>query len=116
MEGSDTYLIRPNHQYKFKPAIVKTCIRDIVRERLSGMQYDPEGVPELSRSLAECIKDKVKSAGFDRYKLIVQVVIGEQRGQGVKLLTEAVAPAQGNRLGHIADRARCPAKGKQLSG
>ena len=23
-------------------------------------------------------------AGFDRYKLVVQVVIGEQRGQGIK--------------------------------
>ncbi|KAI9517349.1 Dynein light chain Tctex-type protein 2B [Dissostichus eleginoides] len=85
MEGLDTYLIRPNHQYKFKPAIVKECIREIVRERLSGMRYDPEEVPELSRSLADCIKDKVKNAGFDRYKLVVQVVIGEQRGQGVKM-------------------------------
>lgn len=45
---------------RFKPAIVKECIREIVRERLSGMQYDPEEVPELSRSLAESIKDKVK--------------------------------------------------------
>ncbi|XP_056270714.1 dynein light chain Tctex-type protein 2B [Pseudoliparis swirei] len=90
MEGSDTYLIRPNHQHKFKPAIVKTCIREIVRERLSGMQYDPEGVPELSRSLAECIKDKVKNAGFDRYKLVVQVVIGEQRGQGVKMSSRSL--------------------------
>lgn len=45
---------------RFKPAIVKECIREIVRERLSGMQYDPEEVPELSRSLAETIKDKVK--------------------------------------------------------
>ncbi|TMS20667.1 Tctex1 domain-containing protein 2 [Larimichthys crocea] len=85
MEGSDTYLIRPNHQHKFKPAVVKECIREIVRERLSGMRYDPEEVPELSRSLADCIKDKVKNAGFDRYKLVVQVVIGEQRGQGVKV-------------------------------
>ncbi|XP_034387083.1 tctex1 domain-containing protein 2 isoform X1 [Cyclopterus lumpus] len=90
MEGSDTYLIRPNHQYKFKPAIVKQCIREIVRERLSGMQYDPEEVPELSRSLAECIKDKVKNAGFDRYKLVVQVVIGEQRGQGVKMSSRSL--------------------------
>lgn len=46
---------------RFKPAIVKDCIREIVRERLSGMQYDPDEVPELSRSLAESIKDKVKS-------------------------------------------------------
>uniref|UniRef100_A0A3Q3QXA3 Tctex1 domain containing 2 n=1 Tax=Monopterus albus TaxID=43700 RepID=A0A3Q3QXA3_MONAL len=83
MEGSDTYLIRPNHQHKFKPAIVKEYIHEIVRERLSGVRYNPEEVPELSHSLADCIKDKVKNAGFDRYKLVVQVVIGEQRGQGV---------------------------------
>ncbi|CAJ1060764.1 tctex1 domain-containing protein 2 [Xyrichtys novacula] len=85
MEASDTYLIRPNHQHKFKPAVVKECIREVVRERLSGLRYDPEEVPELSRSLADCIKDKVKNSGFDRYKLVVQVVIGEQRGQGVKM-------------------------------
>ncbi|MED6278519.1 dynein light chain Tctex-type protein 2B [Girardinichthys multiradiatus] len=85
VEGSDAYLIRPNHQHKFKPTVVKDCIREIVRERLSGVQYDPENVPELTRSLAESVKDKVKNAGFDRYKLVVQVLIGEQRGQGVKM-------------------------------
>ncbi|XP_029356503.1 dynein light chain Tctex-type protein 2B [Echeneis naucrates] len=85
MEASDTYLIRPNHQHKFKPAVVKEFIRELVRERLSGVQYNCEEVPELCRSLADCVKDKVKKAGFDRYKLVVQVAIGEQRGQGVKM-------------------------------
>lgn len=85
MEETDTYIIRPNHQHKFRRAVVKECIREIVRERLSEVQYDPNEVPELSRSLADCIRDKVKNAGFDRYKLVVQVVIGEQRGQGVKM-------------------------------
>lgn len=46
---------------RFKPAVVKECIRETVREQLSGMRYDPEQVPELSRSLADCIKGKVKS-------------------------------------------------------
>lgn len=46
---------------RFKPTIVKEFIREIVRERLSGVQYDPEEVQELSRSLAESVKDKVKS-------------------------------------------------------
>ncbi|XP_034035871.1 tctex1 domain-containing protein 2 [Thalassophryne amazonica] len=85
MEASHTYQIRPNHQNKFKAAVVKTCIHEIVRERLPGLRYDPEEVPQLSCSLAEYIKDKVKTLGFDRYKLVVQVVIGEQRGQGVKM-------------------------------
>lgn len=39
---------------------MKKCIREIVRERLSGMHYDPEEVPQLTSSLAEGIKDKVK--------------------------------------------------------
>lgn len=47
--------------FRFKPTIVKELIREIVRERLSGVQYDPEEVQELSRSLAESVKDKVKS-------------------------------------------------------
>ncbi|XP_063352342.1 dynein light chain Tctex-type protein 2B isoform X2 [Pelmatolapia mariae] len=85
MGESDTYHIRPNHQQKFRPAVVKECIREIVRERLSGVQYNPEEVPELTRSLADSVKDKIKNAGFDKYKLVVQVVIGEQRGQGVKM-------------------------------
>lgn len=85
MGESDTYHIRPNHQQKFRSAVVKECIREIVRERLSGVQYNPEEVPELTRSLADSVKDKVKNSGFDKYKLVVQVVIGEQRGQGVKM-------------------------------
>uniref|UniRef100_A0A3B5L9B0 Dynein light chain Tctex-type 2B n=1 Tax=Xiphophorus couchianus TaxID=32473 RepID=A0A3B5L9B0_9TELE len=83
MEESDTYHIRPNH--RFKPAVVKGYIRNIVRERLSDVQYEPETVAELTRSLAESVKDKVKTAEFDRYKIVVQVLIGEQRGQGVKM-------------------------------
>ncbi|XP_064808660.1 dynein light chain Tctex-type protein 2B-like isoform X1 [Oncorhynchus masou masou] len=89
MEGTDTggntYLIRPNYHHKFKAAVVKECIHDILREQLSGVQYDPDEVGVLSRSLADCIKDKLKDVGFDRYKLVVQVVIGEQRGEGVKM-------------------------------
>lgn len=40
---------------------MKEHVREVLRERLSGVQYDPGEVPELSRSLADSIKDKVKS-------------------------------------------------------
>lgn len=46
---------------RFKPAVVKECIREIVKERLSGMLYEPDEVPELCRSLADTVKEKVKS-------------------------------------------------------
>ncbi|XP_056133691.1 dynein light chain Tctex-type protein 2B [Lampris incognitus] len=91
MDKSDTeentYRIRPNFQLKFKSAVAKECIREILRERLSGLKYDPEDVAALSSSLADCIRDKLRDVGFDRYKLVVQVVIGEQRGEGIKMVS-----------------------------
>ncbi|KAK7889367.1 hypothetical protein WMY93_024927 [Mugilogobius chulae] len=81
--SSDTYLIRPNH----KDNCGERCIREVVREQLTGVRYDAEEIQQLSNTVAESIKDRVKKAGIDRYKLAVQVVIGEQRGQGVKMST-----------------------------
>ncbi|XP_016106196.1 tctex1 domain-containing protein 2-like [Sinocyclocheilus grahami] len=84
--GVNTYLIRPNYKDKFKAGAAKECIREILREeQLYGVQYDPEEVPALSRSLADSIKHKLRDVGFDRYKLIVQVDVGEQRGERVKM-------------------------------
>ncbi|KAE8603642.1 hypothetical protein XENTR_v10014400 [Xenopus tropicalis] len=82
--GENTYSIRPNFQHKFKSAPVKDCIRSVLKEELSDKQYVPEEVPQLTRFLSETIKDRLKDMGFDRYKMVVQVVIGEQRGEGVK--------------------------------
>ncbi|OCT80646.1 dynein light chain Tctex-type protein 2B [Xenopus laevis] len=83
--GENTYSIRPNFQHKFKSASVKDCIRSVLKEELSDKQYVPEEVPQLTRFLSETIKDRLKDMGFDRYKMVVQVVIGEQRGEGVKM-------------------------------
>ncbi|KAJ8418882.1 hypothetical protein AAFF_G00003810 [Aldrovandia affinis] len=83
--AENTYIIRPNYQHKFKVGVAKECIREVLKEELAGTQYNPQQIPTLCRSLADCIKDRLKEVGFDRYKLVVQVVIGEQRGEGVKM-------------------------------
>ncbi len=40
--------------------MAKECIREILREQLNGVQYDPDEVPSLSSSLADSIKNKLK--------------------------------------------------------
>ncbi|XP_006003142.1 dynein light chain Tctex-type protein 2B [Latimeria chalumnae] len=82
----NSYRIRPNFNQKFKPAVVKDCIHLVLKEELDNKQYEPEEVPTLTKSLSETIKDRLKELGFDRYKIVVQVVIGEQRGEGVKMV------------------------------
>uniref|UniRef100_A0A8C9RRZ1 Dynein light chain Tctex-type 2B n=1 Tax=Scleropages formosus TaxID=113540 RepID=A0A8C9RRZ1_SCLFO len=81
----NTYIIGPDPQRKFKAAVAKECIRQIIGEAMTGRQYNPQEIPSLSRSLADSIKDKLKEAGFDRYKLVVQVIIGQQRGETIKV-------------------------------
>ncbi|XP_072264370.1 dynein light chain Tctex-type protein 2B [Pyxicephalus adspersus] len=83
--GDNSYIIRPNFQHKFRSVTVKECIRSVLKEELKNKQYIPEEVPQLTRFLSETIKNKLKEMGFDRYKMVVQVVIGEQRGEGVKM-------------------------------
>ncbi|XP_039620585.1 dynein light chain Tctex-type protein 2B isoform X2 [Polypterus senegalus] len=83
--AESSYIIRPNFQHKFKGALVKECIRSVLKTELASKQYDPEEVGTLSRSLSQTILDQLKKLGFHRYKLVVQVVLGEQRGEGVKV-------------------------------
>lgn len=54
-------------------------------QHLKGKQYDPEQAPAWCKTITEAVKEKVKEINNDRYKLAVNVVIGEQRGQGIKV-------------------------------
>ncbi|KAG8511018.1 Tctex1 domain-containing protein 2 [Galemys pyrenaicus] len=69
--------------FRFRPSVVKDCIHAVLKEELTNAEYSPEEMPQLTKRLSENIKDKLKEMGFDRYKMVVQVVIGEQRGEGV---------------------------------
>ncbi|XP_078060629.1 dynein light chain Tctex-type protein 2B isoform X2 [Mustelus asterias] len=83
--SENTYSIRPAFQHRFKTAIVKAKINSVLKEELSNKLYNPEEVPLMTRNIAEAIKTQVKECAFERYKVVVQVVIGEQRGEGVKM-------------------------------
>jgi hypothetical protein len=46
---------------------------------LKDQQYND--VPNMSRELADMIKYKLKESGYNRYKFIVHVIIGQQKGE-----------------------------------
>ncbi|XP_004834752.1 tctex1 domain-containing protein 2 isoform X2 [Heterocephalus glaber] len=82
-DPENTYILRPIFQQRFRPSVVKDCIHAVLKAELASTEYSAEETPQLTRRLSENIKDKLKEMGFDRYKMVVQVVIGEQRGEGV---------------------------------
>ncbi|XP_061490513.1 dynein light chain Tctex-type protein 2B isoform X1 [Rhineura floridana] len=72
-------------QRRFRSSAVKECIHEVLKEELASVQYNPEEIPSLTKSLSETIRNKLKEKGYHRYKIVVQVVIGEQRGEGVNM-------------------------------
>lgn len=82
---SNSYKIRPNFKQQFRPVAVKAIIHDVLHEELSGKQYNSEEATSWSKHISDTVKEKLKDLDLERYKFVVQVVIGEQRGEGVKV-------------------------------
>ncbi|XP_056630617.1 dynein light chain Tctex-type protein 2B-like [Diorhabda sublineata] len=82
-DGS-SYTIKPSLQHKFKELPVKEIIRNVVAAVLTGKSYDPDRAKSWSMQISNEVNEKVKDLQMKRYKHIVQVIIGEMKGAGVK--------------------------------
>ncbi|XP_028128824.1 dynein light chain Tctex-type protein 2B [Diabrotica virgifera virgifera] len=88
--GISSYQIKPTLQNKFKELPVKEIIRNVVASVLTGLAYDPDRAKNWSMSISNEVNDKVRDLQMKRYKHIVQVIIGEMKGAGVKSAVRCV--------------------------
>ncbi len=82
-----SYAIRPHFRKKFRPLQVTEIIQKALNEKLSKQKYHVDKATKWTKELTETIKASLKELDWDRYKYVVQVVIGEQRGEGIKMGT-----------------------------
>ena len=75
----------PAFENKFKVLEAQIVIKEQLAATLANQTYQPESASEISRQLAEDIKAKLKQTLPPQYKLVVQVLLGEQRGQGIAM-------------------------------
>jgi len=82
--NDENYTIRPNFQQKFRPSVVQKIIHEILVEKLNGQVYSPETCSSFTKEIADEIKNKLKELDLPRYKYVVNVVLGEMRGEGAR--------------------------------
>lgn len=70
---------------RFKVSRAKEVILGILKTRLTGTTYHADNTSAWAREIADDIKNALKDEDWPRYKYAVQVFIGEQRGEGVRL-------------------------------
>lgn len=79
----NTYKLTPDDEKKFKPGKVEGVMRDLLKEYLTDVEYEKTLGQRMSKMLADSIKTRVKEFKWTRYKLVVHVIIGENREQDI---------------------------------
>lgn len=80
-------VICPNIDKRFDARKFEPIIRKIVYENLEGKVYDHMYAKDWTSSISRQIHAKVKELALDQYKFVVQVIVGEDRGQGEKCIS-----------------------------
>eukprot|EP00762_Andalucia_godoyi_P007195 ANDGO_08050.mRNA.1 Dynein light chain Tctex-type len=84
--GTDSqFRIRPQFDDKFRASQVKALLQEVLATKLSGVEYQVDAASTLTKEIADVIRDKTKGFEYERYKIIAQVVVGERKGEGVRL-------------------------------
>eukprot|EP01012_Entosiphon_sulcatum_P011112 TRINITY_DN1665_c0_g1_i1.p1 TRINITY_DN1665_c0_g1~~TRINITY_DN1665_c0_g1_i1.p1 ORF type:complete len:111 (-),score=25.11 TRINITY_DN1665_c0_g1_i1:137-469(-) len=85
-----TYLMKPRPGTKFMKRDVEKVLLQILEENLKETKYHAEEMGNLSKDLCAKIQAKVKTMGYERYKLVTQVVITEAKGQGQRIASRCL--------------------------
>jgi len=83
--SADDFQTAPTYEQKFKASTVKALIGEVLEAKLGGQAFNPDTTSQWTKEIADEIKGRLKALELDRYKFVVQVTIGEQRGEGVKM-------------------------------
>lgn len=86
----NTYRTEPEESEMFKPNTVRNIIQEVLNECLEGEKYNSSQCRNLSQMLVDLIKTRVKDLGFNRYKYIVTVTIGQDCNQGVHVVSRCL--------------------------
>jgi hypothetical protein len=81
----NTYQMRPEDGQKFMSAQVQEFMADILRENLDDKEYDSTKCSSLVTELTNTIKHRAKELKLTRYKLVIQVMIGQNGQQCVQV-------------------------------
>ena len=87
--AENSFVVRPSA--RFPVAAVQALLRALLAERLAPTAAkDYKYSSEATKPLADAIRARLKALALPRYKFVVHVVVGENKGQGFKLASKCL--------------------------
>lgn len=89
--NKNQYLVEPKDHEKFYPSKVKNEIRKTLKENLEDFELDDQTIAMKTEELTRLIRENVKkNLNLPRYKLVVQVVLGFLKSQGIRVASKCL--------------------------
>lgn len=85
-----TYETQPDETKKFCSEKAERILKETLESHLQKTKYDAEHCSQLAHNLCSVIKARIKEEGYERYRLIAQVIIGQDTEQGVQLASRCL--------------------------
>jgi len=82
---ADSDATRPAYRKRASVNAMKEIIRSVLDKELTGATYSLDNASASTKKIADIIRAKLKALDLPRYKFMTQVVVGEQRGEGVRM-------------------------------
>lgn len=80
----------PDQAIKPQVNAMENTIQQVLESELRDIRYDQDMCKDLVRQLSDLIKNKVKSLGYRRHKLVCNVVVGQTCDQGIEVVSQAL--------------------------
>ena len=85
-----TYSMKPAEDEKFYPSKIRQICTEALKDELDNKEYFEDGAKDWILTIGNKIKAQAKSLNFPRYKVIVQVTIGQMKDQGVSVASRCL--------------------------
>nr|XP_006815332.1 PREDICTED: tctex1 domain-containing protein 1-like [Saccoglossus kowalevskii] len=83
-------MIHIEHYLMFVSDKIQPLIQTVLEEKLSHETYNAEKCAELSKSISQEIKLRIKALHYDRFKIVCTVSIGEKKNQDIMMGSRCV--------------------------
>jgi hypothetical protein len=90
LKYENTYSLGPNDNQKFNVSRVQRLVNDILKNHLENFKYEPNKCKDMVQLLSDEIKTRVKSIIYKRFKLIVNLTIGQNIGNGIIIASRSL--------------------------
>jgi hypothetical protein len=90
VKKENTYRMRPDEDKGFSVAKVEKCVKELFEDEFEDVVYSHDTCSKLSCEISERVKERVKELNFPRFKIAVNVMVGQVDDQGMEVVSRCV--------------------------